>query len=198
MYGITETTVHASFREIVDVDVDSGVSPVGVPLAHLAFFVLDKSLRPVPAGVVGELYVAGSGLGYGYVGRAGLTASRFVACPFAGAGAAGMRMYRTGDLVCWGPDGQLRYLGRVMSRSRSVGIASSWVRCRRRWPVWMVEQAVVIIREDRPGDKRLVGYVTGTAIRERRGPRWLTGYRRIWGGRDRGAIGVAVDCQRQA
>ena len=67
MYGITETTVHASFREIVAGDVESTVSPIGVPLAHLGFFVLDGWLRPVPPGVVGELYVAGAGVGCGYV-----------------------------------------------------------------------------------------------------------------------------------
>ena len=63
MYGITETTVHASFREILAHDVESSSSPIGVPLAHLGFFVLDAWLRPVPAGVVGELYVAGAGVG---------------------------------------------------------------------------------------------------------------------------------------
>ncbi|WP_156655996.1 AMP-binding protein, partial [Mycobacterium sp. 852002-51971_SCH5477799-a] len=75
MYGITETTVHASLREIAAGDVERMVSPIGVPLAHLGFFVLDNWLRPVPAGVVGELYVAGGGLAYGYVGRAGLTSA---------------------------------------------------------------------------------------------------------------------------
>ncbi|WP_036447763.1 amino acid adenylation domain-containing protein, partial [Mycolicibacterium hassiacum] len=87
LYGITETTVHASFREITEADLDDSASPVGVPMAHLGFFVLDRYLRPVPPGVVGELYVAGAGVAFGYVGRPGLTASRFVACPFGGSGA---------------------------------------------------------------------------------------------------------------
>ncbi|NGX09911.1 gramicidin synthetase [Mycobacteroides franklinii] len=158
MYGITETTVHASFREIGDGDVDSNSSPIGVPLEHLAFFVLDGWLRQVPVGVVGELYVAGSGQASGYLGRSDLTTTRFVACPF---GAPGSRMYRTGDLVQWGEDGQLRYVGRadkqVKIRGYRIELGEVHAALAR---VEGVDQAAVIAREDRPGDKRLVGYIT--------------------------------------
>ncbi|MBX9640352.1 MAG: amino acid adenylation domain-containing protein, partial [Mycobacteriaceae bacterium] len=110
MYGTTETTVHASFREITGHDTENPASPIGVPLGNLAFFVLDGWLHPVPPGVVGELYIAGAGTALGYWRRNSLSALRFVACPF---GAPGTRMYRTGDLVRWRPDGQLEYLGRA-------------------------------------------------------------------------------------
>ena len=158
LYGTTETTVHASFREILDGDADNNSSPIGMPLAHLAFFVLDAWLRPVPAGVVGELYVAGSGLGVGYWRRGGLTASRFVACPFGG---PGTRMYRTGDVVCWGAQGQLAYVGRADEQVKIRGYRIELGEVRAALAGYDgVEQAVVIAREDRPGDKQLIGYIT--------------------------------------
>ena len=108
VYGPTETTMWAT--KSAPLAAGSGVPPIGSPVPGAALFVLDGWLRAVPAGVVGELYVAGRGVGAGYWRRSGLTASRFIACPFGG---PGTRMYRTGDLVCWGDDGQLRYLGRA-------------------------------------------------------------------------------------
>ncbi len=161
LYGTTETTVHASFREITDDDFDRAVSPVGGPLSGVAFFVLDGWLRAVPPGVVGELYIAGHGVGLGYLGRAALTGSRFVACPF---GAPGARMYRTGDLVRWADDGQLHYLGRADQQVKIRGYRIELGDVHAALSALAgVDQAAVIAREDHPGDKRLIGYITGTA-----------------------------------
>ncbi|MFD3939575.1 amino acid adenylation domain-containing protein, partial [Streptomyces sp. NPDC058611] len=158
MYGITETTVHVTHLELnAAMPAVQGRSPVGGELPGLRVYVLDGSGRPVPPGVVGEIYVAGYGLARGYLNRPGLTAERFVADPF---GAPGSRMYRTGDLGRRRADGTLEHLGRADSQVQLRGFRIE--------PGEVeavlagrddVAQAVVLVREDQPGDQRLVAYV---------------------------------------
>ncbi|MFI8709486.1 amino acid adenylation domain-containing protein [Bacillus sp. NPDC077411] len=161
MYGITETTVHVSYIELNQNIVSLRAnSLIGCSIPDLKVYVLDNYLQPVPPGVVGEMYVAGAGLARGYLGRAGLTAERFIADPY---GKPGTRMYRTGDLARWHQDGTLDYIGRA---DHQIKIRGFRIELGEIETVIMqhphVEQVAVIVREDQPGDKRLVAYIVSS------------------------------------
>ncbi|WP_262705895.1 MULTISPECIES: non-ribosomal peptide synthetase [Streptomyces] len=157
-YGPTETTVGCSVHRIAPGDeVRPGVVTLGGPAWNTRMYVLDARLRPVPVGVPGELYIAGGLLARGYLHRAPLTAERFVADPY---GTPGERMYRTGDLVRWLPDGRQEFVGRVDNQVKVRGYrieTDEIERTLRDHPE--VDEAVVTVREDHPGDPQLVAYV---------------------------------------
>ena len=156
MYGITETTVHVTQRAVTAAEaVQSPGSAIGEALPHLRTYILDESLRPVADGAPGELYVSGAGLAWGYLNRASLTASRFIASPFA----PGERLYRSGDLVRRTAHGEMEYLGRIDQQVKLRGFRIELGEIEAallRHPG--VRQAVVAKRDD-SGEPRLVAYV---------------------------------------
>ncbi|WP_406100395.1 amino acid adenylation domain-containing protein [Streptomyces sp. NBC_01013] len=159
LYGPTEAAVDVSFHACAAHD--AGPVPIGQPVWNTRLYVLDAALRPCPPGVPGELYLAGRQLADGYLNRPDLTAARFVADPFGG---PAERMYRTGDLARWTEQGEVEYLGRtdhqVKLRGQRIelGEIEAALAARPR-----VDGACALVREDRPGEQRLVGYVTGSA-----------------------------------
>jgi amino acid adenylation domain-containing protein len=159
MYGITETTVHVTYRPIRRADLESGQgSVIGIPIPDLQVYILDPHGQPAPIGVRGEMYVGGAGVARGYLNRAELTAERFLADRFAPAN--GSRLYRTGDLARRLDNGDIEYLGRIDNQVKIRGYRIELGEIQATLAGHpAVRQAVAMVREDEPGDKRLVAYV---------------------------------------
>jgi len=163
MYGITETTVHVSYLALDARQAhEAKGSMIGGSIPDLRVYVLDGNLEPAPAGVTGELYVAGAGLARGYLGRPGLTSSRFVADPH---GESGTRMYRTGDIGRWRKNRELEYLGRADEQVKIRGFRIELGEIEAALMDFPeVAQAAVVAREEgEGGNKQLVGYVVPRA-----------------------------------
>src|SRR6185436_4681247 len=163
LYGPTEAAIDATYW--VSPGTSCEVVPIGVPIANTQAYVLDRRRDPVPKGLPGELYIAGHGLARGYLHRPELTAERFVANPFSEQ--PGARMYRTGDLARHRPDGTLEFLGRVdhqiKLRGHRIELGEIEATIRQHTAV---RDAVVLCREDAPGDRRLVAYLTADGAQD--------------------------------
>ncbi len=164
MYGITETTVHVTYRPITCADLSEGQrSPIGGQIPDLGLCVLDADLNPVPIGVPGELHVAGEGLARGYLNRASLTAERFIASDLFGM--PGERLYRTGDLVKWRADGQIEYLGRIDHQVKIRGFRIELGEIEAQLLSQPGVREALVLPQPGPGGTRLVAYLgTGDGL----------------------------------
>lgn len=156
MYGITETTVHSTYKEITEREIESGASPIGEAIPTLSCYVLDRHLRPVPRGVAGELYVGGEGVARGYLNRPELTAERFLDNPLR----PGERLYRSGDWVRRTADGEMEYLGRIDHQVKIRGFRIELGEIENRLQQHPdISEASVLAVEGAGGEKELRGYI---------------------------------------
>jgi amino acid adenylation domain-containing protein len=157
-YGPTETVVGCCVYEVEATDSESGRVPIGRPIDNTQLFILDQQKRPVPIGVRGELHIGGAGVARGYLHLPDETAQKFIPDPFSGA--EGGRLYTTGDWARYLPDGQIEYLGRTDDQVKLRGYRIELGEVQAALEAHPeVRESVVLVREDSPGDKRLVGYV---------------------------------------
>jgi non-ribosomal peptide synthase domain TIGR01720/amino acid adenylation domain len=163
MYGITETTVHVTYRPLSQNDLDSG-SVIGIPIPDLQLYILDSRKRPVPIGVPGEMYVGGAGLARGYLRRPDLTEQKFVPNRFSAGSAS--KLYRTGDLARFLPGREIEYLGRIDDQVKIRGFRIELGEIEsvlRQHPE--IREVSVIAREITPGTKQLVAYIVASTAR---------------------------------